>query len=118
MTNSPGTRVHERWAHLRFSVIGHLLAAPPDNGELKPAIEALAARTWRHPATGEPTRFGFSGRARSVDCNRGSFGGIDGECTEKMHCPLFRLDRASEPRGGRSVNDRTAQPGLALHLGL
>ena len=32
-------RVHERWAHLRFSVIGQLLAAPPDKGELKAAFE-------------------------------------------------------------------------------
>ena len=39
-----GPRVHERWAHLRFSVIGQLLAAPPAKGELKAAIEALAAR--------------------------------------------------------------------------
>jgi putative transposase len=60
MTDSRGTRVHERWAHLRFSVIGQLLAAPPAKGELKSAIEALAARTWRHPTTGEPARFGFS----------------------------------------------------------
>ena len=60
MTDNRGTRVHERWAHLRFSVIGHLLAAPPAKGELKAAIEVLAARTWRHPATGEPTHFGFS----------------------------------------------------------
>jgi putative transposase len=29
-------------------------------GELKAAIEALAERTWRHPTTGEPVRFGFS----------------------------------------------------------
>ena len=43
---------------MRFSVIGQLLAAPPDKGELKAAIEALAARTWRHPTTGEPVRFG------------------------------------------------------------
>src|SRR5271165_5968307 len=55
-----GRRVHERWAHLRFSVIGQLLAAPPDKGELKAAIEGLAARTWRHPTTGEPVCFGFS----------------------------------------------------------
>ena len=60
MTDNRGTRVHERWATLRFSVIGQLLAAPPDKGELKAAIEALAARTWRHPTTGEPARFGFS----------------------------------------------------------
>ncbi len=55
-----GPRVHERWAHLRFSVIGQLLAAPPTKGELKAAIEALAERTWLHPTTGEPVRFGFS----------------------------------------------------------
>lgn len=55
-----GRRVHERWAHLRFSVIGQLLAAPPDKGELKAAIGALSERTWQHPTTGEPVRFGFS----------------------------------------------------------
>jgi putative transposase len=55
-----GRRVHERWAHFRFSVIGQLLAAPPPKGELAGAIVELAARVWRHPTTGEPTRFGFS----------------------------------------------------------
>ena len=55
-----GPRVHERWAHLRFSVIGQLLAAPPAKGELKATIEGLAGRTWQHPTTGEPVRFGFS----------------------------------------------------------
>jgi hypothetical protein len=55
-----GPRVHERWAHLRFSVIGQLLAAPPAKGELKAAIEGLAGRTWQHPTTGEPVRFGFA----------------------------------------------------------
>ena len=55
-----GPRVHERWAHLRFSVIGQLLAAPPAKGELKAVIEALVARTWRHPTTDKPVRFGFS----------------------------------------------------------
>jgi transposase InsO family protein len=55
-----GPRIHERWAHLRFSVIGHLLAAPPPKGELRAEFEALAARQWRHPSTGDPVRFGFS----------------------------------------------------------
>jgi putative transposase len=55
-----GRRVHERWAHLRFSVIGQLLAAPPPKGELASAIAALAERTWRHPTTSNPSRFGFS----------------------------------------------------------
>jgi len=55
-----GPRVHERWAHLRFSVVGQLLAAPPTKGELKAAITELAQRAWQHPTTGEPVRFGFS----------------------------------------------------------
>jgi putative transposase len=55
-----GSRIHERWAHLRFSVVGQLLAAPPSKGELCAAIKALAAQAWRHPTTGEPVRFGFS----------------------------------------------------------
>lgn len=53
-------RLHERWAHLRFSVIGQLLAAPPPKGELQAALRALSLRTWQHPTTGEPVRFGFS----------------------------------------------------------
>lgn len=52
--------IHERWAHLRFSVVGHLLASPPAKGELRAALEALAAKTWRHPSTGEAIRFGVS----------------------------------------------------------
>ena len=53
-------RVHEQWAHLRFAVIGWLLAAPPEKGELRTAIAGLARRTWQHPITGAPARFGFS----------------------------------------------------------
>ncbi|MGO9361369.1 MAG: DDE-type integrase/transposase/recombinase [Xanthobacteraceae bacterium] len=60
MTQKRGLRVHERWAQLRFSVIGQLLAAPPEKGALRSALESLAAREWRHPATGTPVRFGVS----------------------------------------------------------
>jgi transposase InsO family protein len=45
---------------LRFSVIGQLLAAPPQKGSLRAALEALAARHWRHPVRGDPVRFGVS----------------------------------------------------------
>jgi putative transposase len=55
-----GSRVHERWAQLRFSVIGQLLASPPAKGGLRAALEELAAREWRHPSTGAPVRFGVS----------------------------------------------------------
>jgi putative transposase len=60
MTDSPGSRSTERWAHLRFSIIGPLLAAPPPAGQLKAEIEALAGKTWRHPMTGKPCQFAFS----------------------------------------------------------
>jgi transposase InsO family protein len=52
--------VHERWARLRFSIVGQLLAAPPANGALHAALEQLEAREWRHPTTGAPVRFGVS----------------------------------------------------------
>lgn len=52
--------VHERWARLRFQVIGHLLAAPPDKGMLQKELEALSQRSWKHPVTGAWVRFGVS----------------------------------------------------------
>ena len=60
MAERGGSRVHERWARLRFSIIGALLAAPPAKGGLRAALQQLAAREWRHPSTGEPVRFGVS----------------------------------------------------------
>jgi transposase InsO family protein len=51
---------HERWAYLRFAVVGQLLAAPPPKGELRGRLEELAAREWPHPITGLPVRFGVS----------------------------------------------------------
>jgi hypothetical protein len=51
---------HTRWAHLRFSIIGPLLAAPPARGELAGELSRLAAKQWQHPVTGKPTQFGFS----------------------------------------------------------
>ena len=60
MTDRPGPRGHERWARLRVSVIGPLLAAPPEKGALRAALEQLAAREWRHPISGAPVRFGVS----------------------------------------------------------
>src|SRR3989442_156187 len=54
------TRLHERWAHFRLNVVGHLLAAPPRRGELECELHKLAEKQWRHPMTGQPARFGFS----------------------------------------------------------
>lgn len=51
---------HERWAYLRFAVVGQLLAAPPPKGELRGQLQELAGREWPHPITGRPVRFGVS----------------------------------------------------------
>jgi putative transposase len=53
-------RRYQRWAHLRFSIVGPLLAAPPERGELRAELETLAAKQWLHPVTGQPVRFGLS----------------------------------------------------------
>ena len=50
----------ERWARLRFAIIGPLLAAPPVPGGLQQALTELAAKTWRHPVTGLDVTFGVS----------------------------------------------------------
>lgn len=60
MGASKHASVHERWAHLRFSVVGQLLAAPPPKGKLRAELAKLAERTWQHPVTGEPVRFARS----------------------------------------------------------
>lgn len=50
----------ERWAHLRFSIVGSLLSAPPPSGELESAIEALTRKRWRNPVTREERSFSFA----------------------------------------------------------
>jgi len=50
----------EKWAHFRFSVIGPLLAAPPEGGQLTVELDELAKKVWRHPTTGEWRQFGRS----------------------------------------------------------
>ena len=50
----------ERWAHLRFSVVGPLLASPPAQGQLHARLRALADQAWRHPTSGQWVHFGVS----------------------------------------------------------
>lgn len=51
---------HEQWARFRFSVVGPLLAAPPSRGELQEQLQSLAAKSWRHPISGDWVQFGLS----------------------------------------------------------
>ena len=57
MTNHSTRSTAAGWAHFRFAVVGSLLSAPPPRGELKTAIQHLAAKTWKHPVTGREVRF-------------------------------------------------------------
>jgi len=50
----------DRWARLRFAIIGPLLAAPPAARELHGALSVLATKTWRHPISGLDVHFGLS----------------------------------------------------------
>lgn len=54
------TSRRDRWAQLRFLIIGRLFVEPPQPGELQGRLAELAAKTWAHPVTGEPIQFGVS----------------------------------------------------------
>jgi len=50
----------DRWARLRFSIIGSLLAAPPEQGELRKRLQNLAGSSWKHPVNGTLIRFSYA----------------------------------------------------------
>ena len=60
MPDDEKARTHQRWAHLRFSIVGPLLAAPPGRGELEAELKKLARKVWLHPVTGKPAHFSVS----------------------------------------------------------
>ena len=51
---------HDRWARLRFAVVGPLLASPPPRGWLRAELERLSQRDWEHPSGRGPVRFSAS----------------------------------------------------------
>jgi putative transposase len=62
----------DRWARLRFAIVGPLLAAPPAKGRLQAALKELSERTWQHPVSGRPVRFGVSTLERWFYAARGA----------------------------------------------
>ena len=60
MSHDDTTATRTRWARLRFSIIGPLLASPPGAGELADRLRELAQRTYLHPTTRLTIRFGAS----------------------------------------------------------
>ena len=57
MPPAQNTEDPDRWARLRFAIIGPLLAAPPPAGQLQQALRALSAKAWKHPVSGMMVRF-------------------------------------------------------------
>ena len=50
----------EKWAQLRFAIIGPLLAAPPAQGELQEQLQHLSSQAYRHPTNGKRVSFSLS----------------------------------------------------------
>ena len=81
----------DRWARLRFAIIGPLLAAPPSSpGELRQTLKALAKKTWTHPITGDAVRFSFATLERWY------------YATRKAQDPVAVLRRRKRSDAGRS----------------
>jgi putative transposase len=60
VTDDEPPTAHERWARLRFSIVGPLLASPPAAGELRAELERLAEKPWQHPTRRERVHFALS----------------------------------------------------------
>jgi transposase InsO family protein len=60
MSHDDATAMRVRWARLRFSIIGPLLASPPAPGELADRLRELAHRSYQNPSTKLTIRFGAS----------------------------------------------------------
>ena len=60
MSSSNGGDGRDRWARLRFAIVGPLLASPPPAGQLRAELERLSQRDWEHPSGKGPVRFAVS----------------------------------------------------------
>ncbi|MDE0228887.1 MAG: DDE-type integrase/transposase/recombinase [Acidobacteriota bacterium] len=60
MGSGDAGNTQERWARLRFAVVGPLLASPPPSGQLRTELQRLAQREWEHPTGGGSVRFSVS----------------------------------------------------------
>ena len=60
MDKDDGGARREKWARLRFAVVGPLLASPPPSGQLRAELERLSQREWAHPSGKGPVRFAAS----------------------------------------------------------
>jgi putative transposase len=95
----------QRWARLRFVIVGPLLAAPPERGQLHDAFSALAAKSWSHPISGAPTRFALSTVERWYY-----------QAKNERHDPLQALQkRPRKDAGTQQLTQALRQAVLAQH---
>jgi putative transposase len=91
MTTDHDPQKADRWARLRFAIIGPLLAAPPSSpGELRQTLKGLAKKSWTHPITGHAIRFSFATLERWY------------YATRKAQDPVAVLRRRKRRDAGRS----------------
>ena len=96
-------RSTERWAHFRFSIIGPLLAAPPERGQLRRQLQELAAKKWRHPLHGQWISIGRSTLERwYYQALRGKDGPV--EALKRK----VRSDHGTHPAVGPQLAERIA----------
>lgn len=107
---------HQRWAHLRFAVVGSLLAAPPGTGELRAALRELAEKSWRHPISGQPVRFGMSTIERWYYRARREQRDPVSVLRRKLRRDLGRQSAISEPLQGVLLAQYRAHPNWSVQL--
>ena len=90
---------HRRWGRFRLGVIGPLLSSPPDPGKLGDALRQLAAKTWRHPITGERVKFGAS----SIE--RWYYAAREADDPVGVLARQLRKDRGTHPSMGEKLGD-------------
>jgi putative transposase len=107
---------HQRWAHLRFAVVGRLLAAPPDKGQLRAALRELAEKSWRHPISGQHVRFGMSTIERWYYRARREQRDPVSVLRRKLRRDLGRQSAISEPLQGVLLAQYRAHPNWSVQL--
>ncbi len=92
---------HERWAYLRFSVMGQLLAAPPPKGELRAELErACGTRVAASDHGGAGALWGIDVGALVPPSAKGAPRSGAGSTTKgARRCRHSRLIEPGDPRG-------------------
>ena len=116
MSEKSDVCLEERWAHLRFSIVGPLLSAPPKDGELKTALEALAEKLWLDPVSGEQTSFSLPPSSAGTTW-RATRGPIPSTCCARSRAVTVASQRSLPEKVKEAVGVQyTAHPGWSVQL--